>query len=71
LRTRAVAEQRARREFLDNGYPKKYTDIDTWRTDLELNNIISAEGVKYKIESYSINSTLVKTITTLKGVHYG
>ncbi len=71
LRTRVVAEQRARREFLDNGYPKRYTDIDTWRTDLELNDIILVAGVKYKVELYDILTSGVKTVTNLKGVHYG
>ncbi len=71
LRERDAAQQRAIQEFLDNGFPKKYVDADTWRTDLLLNEILVIKGIKYKVISIDINSDKVSCKVSIRGVHYG
>jgi len=70
LSTEDVAEQRARYEFMENGYEKKYITFDTYRTDLIVNNIILVKGLKYKVTDISISSNKTKMKTTVKGVRY-
>ena len=70
LNTEAKAYERARSEFLKNGYRKNIIAFRTWRTDFSLNQIIFVEGLRYKITKLSIKSDVKSTITSVTGARY-
>jgi len=70
LKTIEVAEQRARYEFMNNGYSKKPITFKTWRTDININDIISVRGLKFKVTSVNIVTNETKIETTISGVRY-
>ncbi len=70
LRTEELAEQRAKREFMSDGYSHKFVQFDTWRTDLKLNDIISTKGQKFKITRIFISSGSSRVVTTIRGERY-
>ena len=70
LNTEEKAYERARSEFLQNGYQKHVVTFRTWRTDLTMNMLISVYGIKYKVVKTSIASDVKSTICTVTGVRY-
>ena len=70
LNTEAKGKERARREFLDNGYRKRNVTLNTHRSDLKLNDIIVVKGLKYKIISIDISSDVAKVVFSIKGLRY-
>ena len=70
LNTERIPNERARREFMENGYTHKYVTLKTYRTDLVLNQIISVHGVKFKIIAKNTSSDDKKVIVSITGVRY-
>ena len=63
LETEALAEERAKSEFLKNSYKLQEIRFGTYRTDLYKNQTINVKGLPYLVKSVStaINKTSIKT----------
>ena len=70
LDTKALAEERAKSEFLKNSYKLQEIRFGTPRTDLYKNMTINVYGIPYLIKSVStaINAKSIKT--SIRAVRY-
>jgi len=65
-----AAEERAKSEFLKNGYKMQEVQFSTHRTDLRKNDSIKVRGVNYLIKGKSTQINSVSMITTIRAVRY-
>lgn len=70
INSSTVAQERAKSEFLKNGYKSRWVDLRTYRTDFDLNDVIIVRGLPYLIKSISTVSTSVSTMSNIRGVRY-
>lgn len=70
LDTQESAEERAKSEFLQNSYKKKEVQFDTYRTDLEKNDIIIVEGLKFIIKNIQVIIDKVAMVSTIRAIRY-
>lgn len=70
LNTQAIAEERARSEFLQRGYRLKTISFNTHRTDFALNDVINILGMPYLIKNIQVSINSISMISTIKGVRY-
>lgn len=70
LKDQTVALERAKSEFLKNSYRLKEVVIQTWRTDLTKNQVISIYGVPYLIKEITTVITDKSMKSIIRGVRY-
>ena len=66
----ARAKQRAESEFLKNAYISKVIQFRTYRTDLELNQIVNIAGVPFLIKNLSFVEETDKIVATVTAKRY-
>ena len=66
----AVAQERAKSEFLKQSYAIGETRFSTYRTDLILNQVIMVKGVNYLIKSLSTITSKTAIKTNVRAVRY-
>ena len=70
LSDQTAAELRARSEFLDNGYKKRFISFSTYNTSLSVNDIIMVNGLKYKIVELTYDADNISSTVSVRGVRY-
>ena len=65
-----IATQRAKSEFLDIGYLKRFVTLTTYRTDLMIGDVIDVEGFTYRVQSVIVKFGGGATMSTITGVRY-
>ena len=70
LDTQDRAMARARAEFLKGSYTQMECSFDTYLTDLKINDIIRASGMRYKIIDIIIHVDNDKIFSSITGVRY-
>ncbi len=70
ISTAEQAEQRALSEFLKQAYMNRGCSIDTYITDIGLNDDITVGGIPYLIKDILIKETPASIKVTLSGVRY-
>ena len=70
LDTEERSYARAKAEFLEGSYTQMECNFDTYLTDLKINDIIRASGMRYKIIDIVINVEDDKIFSSVTGVRY-
>ncbi len=70
LDTQWRAQERAEAELLENGYILNSFSFSTWRTDLEMLQIINIGGVPYKIIGMPANVDMKKLVFSITVKRY-
>lgn len=70
LDTEERAEARAIAEFLQNAYKKKTVRFETFRTDININDIVSIEGMLFIAKDVTIAITKKSMIATILALRY-
>lgn len=66
----AIAEERAKSEFLKSSYKMREVRFSTWRTDIIKNMIINVRGLPYLVKSLSTLTDNKSIKTTVRAVRY-
>jgi len=70
LDTEARARERAKSEFLKNGYAKNVITFKTHRTNIKMNDAIKLGGIVYLVKGISASIDSTSIISTIKAVRY-
>lgn len=70
LDTEAAATERAKSEFLKNGYKHRDISFSTHRDDLVLNDVIIVKGLPYLVKSIDAADNSVSTLFKIKAKRY-
>lgn len=70
LETEALAQERAKSEFLKNSYKLNEITFSTHLTDIEKNDTISVYGVPYLVKSITTTIDSVSIQSKVKAVRY-
>lgn len=70
LDTDAAAEQRARSEFLKNGYSLSEVSFKTHLGDFSVNQLIEVGGKRYLVKDITVSQGSVVQETSIRAVRY-
>ena len=70
LDTEALAQERAKSEFLKNSYKLNEVTFSTYRTDFAKNDTINVYGIPYLVKSITTSIDKVAIKTKIKAIRY-